>query len=270
MIGVIRNVCVTVALTVVAFGTIVIWRDSLRDPRFLDGWLLVLLIVIQFSYHLRRNSVARTLSTASSWYRLHIYAGYATAMIFLSHTSFSLPSGFVDWMLWIFFVVVTITGLIGLLFAAEIPGKLDLRERGLDYAEVPRAREDLAKQAVHLAEQALANPKAQVLSEYYASDLIRYFSGARDQIQHVRHSNWPLRRRMRQLSSLEKYLDQRGLETLNAFRQLVLTKNELDYQQAQFAMLQAWLFIHVPATYGLVVISLVHIAQVYAFSSGVP
>ncbi len=48
-------------------------------------------------------------------------------------------------------------------------------------------------------------------------------------------------------------------------RDLVEHKDQLDYAYAIQSTLKAWLFIHLPATYGLILLALLHLLLVYSF-----
>ena len=45
-------------------------------------------------------------------------------------------------------------------------------------------------------------------------------------------------------------------------------KNELDYQYALQGVLKGWLFIHIPLTYGMLLLAITHLVLAYAFSGG--
>jgi len=75
---------------------------------------------------------------------------------------------------------------------------------------------------------------------------------------------------MGELDNLRQYLDDAGKKRLAEIKDLVQAKDNLDYQYAHQGVLKAWLFVHIPATYGLIVLIIAHVAIVYAFSSGVP
>jgi len=50
---------------------------------------------------------------------------------------------------------------------------------------------------------------------------------------------------------------------------MVIEKDRLDFARVSLGLTRAWLFVHVPVTYGLVVLTVAHVFVVYAFSSGV-
>ena len=48
----------------------------------------------------------------------------------------------------------------------------------------------------------------------------------------------------------------------------MVEKDRLDFARVYLGLTRAWLFVHVPVTYALIVLTLVHIIVVYAYSSG--
>jgi hypothetical protein len=67
---------------------------------------------------------------------------------------------------------------------------------------------------------------------------------------------------------LMRYVDAEGQKKLRAIRELVVEKDRLDYARVYLGLTKGWLYVHVPVTYGLVVLTILHGIVVYAFSSG--
>ena len=74
---------------------------------------------------------------------------------------------------------------------------------------------------------------------------------------------------MFELETVEAELDQNACQAMQEIRSLVERKNRLDYQYAHEGALKLWLAIHIPATYGLLVLSVLHVLSIYAYRSGV-
>jgi len=45
-------------------------------------------------------------------------------------------------------------------------------------------------------------------------------------------------------------------------------KDRLDFARVYLGLTKGWLFVHVPVTYALIILTLLHILVVYAYSSG--
>jgi hypothetical protein len=73
-----------------------------------------------------------------------------------------------------------------------------------------------------------------------------------------------------EMDSLQRYLNQDGQDCVQRLREIVAAKDSLDEQYAHIGLMRLWLFIHIPATYSLLLLAVVHIVAVYAFSAGAP
>jgi hypothetical protein len=67
---------------------------------------------------------------------------------------------------------------------------------------------------------------------------------------------------------LIRYVDAAGQKKLAAIRDLVVEKDRLDHARVYLGLTKGWLYVHVPVTYGLVVLTVLHGFVAYAFSSG--
>ena len=70
---------------------------------------------------------------------------------------------------------------------------------------------------------------------------------------------------MNELDDINRRLDERELVYSERLRRLVEQKDRLDYAYALQTMLKVWLFVHVPTTYGLILLALLHLLLVYSF-----
>jgi hypothetical protein len=64
---------------------------------------------------------------------------------------------------------------------------------------------------------------------------------------------------------MTRYLNDQEMIQAEKLRALVERKNRLDYAHALQSVLKAWLFVHIPATYGLILLTLLHLLLVYSF-----
>ena len=106
------------------------------------------------------------------------------------------------------------------------------------------------------------------ITDLYATHLWDYFQGPRNFSAHLIGSQRPLKRLTDEIDNLSRYVDQQSQEKLATIKSLVVDKDQLDFARVYLGLTRAWLFVHVPVTYALVVLTLLHILVVYAFSSG--
>jgi len=268
--GVLRNVAVTAIAVAVLYWLVGLYDTALRDPRFLDGWILAAIILVQLSFHFRKQRPTRWAGQVSSWMTIHIYAGYFVIAAFIMHTDFSLPDSLLEWALWSVFVLVALSGAVGAYLSRAIPGKLEQGATQMTLENIPALRFKLAGEVDALALDSVEKVGSLAISEFYVDRLRGFFRKPRNLVAHLRGSRRPLTRMCNELDNLERYVDEPGKETLESIKDLVVAKDNLDFQYAHQGLLQTWLFLHIPATYCLIVLSVLHVAVVYAYSTGAP
>ena len=82
-------------------------------------------------------------------------------------------------------------------------------------------------------------------------------------------SQRPLKRLTDEIDHLSSYVDQQSQEKLAAIKNLVIEKDRLDFARVYLGLTKAWLFVHVPITYALMVLMVLHVLVAYSFSSQV-
>jgi hypothetical protein len=95
-----------------------------------------------------------------------------------------------------------------------------------------------------------------------------YFAGPRNLMAHLIGSKRPLKRLSEEIENLSRYVDPQSQEKLAAIKNLVIEKDRLDFARVYLGLSKGWLLVHVPVTYGLIVLIVLHVLVVHAFSSG--
>lgn len=254
-----------------------IYTAAFRDPRYLDGWLLAAGMGLQLFFHIAVKTAMLAPKAATRWRRFHVFLGYVLIALFVSHSDFSLPDTGLEWALWAGFVLVTLSGIFGIYLAWSLRTKRGIK-KDIKYERIPDLREELA-QAIHAVVRTNdTDPTASALpvppydawiSELYTGHLKDFFKDLRNVTAHLMGSQRPLKRLTDEIDSLSRYVDSQGQEKLDVIKNLVMEKDDLDFACVHLALTKGWLFIHVPATYALIVLTILHILVVYAFSSGV-
>jgi len=258
------------------FWLVWIYGNGLRDPRYLDGWMLAAGMSVQLYFHVAIKRASLSPKAAMRWRKIHIFLGYLLVAAFVSHSDFSLPDTTFEWALWIGFVLVTLSGIFGTYLAWSLKAKGRIDE-GIVYARIPSLRAELARSAeatvvkTDLAAVAIALPAPPYdawIMDLYASHLRGFFQGPRNLTAHLIGSQRPLKRLTDEIDSLSRYVDQKSQEKLAVLTQLVIEKDQLDFARVHLGLAKAWLFVHVPVTYALIVLTTLHIIVAYAYSSG--
>jgi len=253
-----------------------IYESGLRDPRYLDGWLLAAGMSVQLYFHIAIKTASLSPKSAKRWRNIHIFLGYLLIAAFVSHSDFSLPDTAFEWALWTGFVLVTLSGIFGAYLAWSLKTKRGIDER-ISYERIPTLRAELARD-VH-AVVSKTDPTAAAIAlpglpydawimELYSNHLRDFFQRQSNFGPHLIASRRPLKRLTDEIDNMSPYVDQQSQEKLAVIKKLVVEKDRLDFARVYLGMNKAWLFVHVPVTYSLIVMTVLHVLVVYAFSSG--
>jgi hypothetical protein len=265
-----------VAISAGLLWVVWLYTSGLRDARYLDGWALAAGMGVQLCFHITRKSVSLSPVSAGRWRSFHIFMGFLLIAAFASHSDFGLPDTAFEWALWAGFVVVTASGVFGTYLAWALAAKRSV-DSAIGYERIPARRAELAQAMVaavaepnlKAADTGLPSPPYDDwIGELFANHLKDFMAGPRNVRAHLTGSQRHLKLLTGEIETLSRFVDQGGQEKLATIASLVAEKDQLDFAQTYLALTRAWLLIHVPATYGLIVLTLLHIIVAYAFSSG--
>jgi hypothetical protein len=257
------------------FWLVWIYGNGLRDPRYLDGWVLAGGMCLQLYFHIAIKTASLSPKSAARWRKIHILVGYLLIAAFILHSDFSLPDTGFEWALWAGFVLVTLSGIFGTYITWSLQAKQAIDE-SISYDRIPARRVELARD-VHAA-VVNTNPTAAAIAlptpphhawimDLYTNHLRDFFRGHRNFTAHLVGSQRPLRRLTGEIDNLSRYVDQQSQEKLAIIKNLVIEKDRLDFARVYLGLAKGWLFVHVPATYALIVLTVLHVLVVYSFSS---
>ena len=231
---------------------------------------------LQLGFHIAVKTSRLAPKSAVRWKKFHIFNGYLLIAAFISHCNFSLPDTAFEWALWLGFVVVTASGILGTYLAWAQKAKHGIDET-LTFARIPARRDEIAREIHAIVSLTFpANPSVGLpappydawISDLYADHLQSFLERPRHLVAHLIGSQRPLKRITDEIDKLAPYVDQRNREKLATIRNLVVEKDRLDFARVYIGLTASWLFVHVPLTYSLFVLSVLHVLVVYSFTSG--
>ena len=267
-----RGAAVNLALVSAAFALFVLenWRRDigLHDFQFFNGWTLVTCIVVMMLLTWRKKVVILPLGRVRFWLLVHYYVGFLTVAVFIVHTKYEFPGSLLNWLLWSLFVLVSVSGLLGAAISKILPPRLEAQSERILFDRIPLFRAQLAAQAEAIARESVQDGNTRSIARLYMDTLSDFFAGPRNIVAHLAASKVPQSRLLGQLSAIERYLDDAGKDRLQKMRDLVEAKSNLDFHYTNGGLLRLWLFVHVPATYALLVAIDVHVVLAYAFAAG--
>ena len=231
---------------------------------------------LQLYFHIAIKRGTLSPKSAMRWRKIHIFVGYLLIAAFVSHSDFSLPDTGFEWALWTGFVLVTLSGIFGTYLTWSLKARRRIDE-GITYDRIPTRRAELAQKL--RAAISKSDPAAEAIvlpglphdawiMDLYTNHLKAFFQKPRNYAAHLFGSQRPLKRLIDEINNLSRYVDQPSQEKLAAIKDLVAQKDRLDFARVYLGLTRGWLLVHVPVTYGLLVLIALHIIVAYSFSSG--
>ncbi|MGH7969299.1 MAG: hypothetical protein ACREIC_11290, partial [Limisphaerales bacterium] len=190
------------------------------------------------------------------------------AFLFLLHIRFRIPRGNLEIILASLLVGVTISGIIGLFLSRSLPPRLARHSEEIIFERIPLLRQQLRSRVEDLIKNSVAEIDSSTLADFYVARLQSYFSRPRDWWWHVVGSDIPLHRRLVGLASLDRYLNDKELAVSATLAECIRAKDNLDHAYACQGLLKGWLFVHIPLTYSLIIIAIVHGFLAWSFTRG--
>lgn len=235
---------------------------------YLTGWLLLLLCLFLTAYNVRKKLPFLPLFSSRLWLQFHAYAGLFAGLVFFFHLRFAFPVGLFNLALAALFLAVTFSGIFGWWLSRVIPRRLTTAGGEVPFERIPAIRRDLQLRAEASALAAIPEAKAATLADFYVQTLAPVFAAGPAFLPHIMGSRATLNDRLAALAEVSRYLSPPEQARADSLAELVRTRHVLDFHYANQLLLKTWLFSHVPLTYGLLLLTALHVVLVHAFSGG--
>jgi hypothetical protein len=231
------------------------------------GWILIAACFFLALFNVRKKLPFLRLARASTWLQLHTYIGFAVIPLFAIHVGFAWPTGTMEGLMTMVFFLVVVSGLFGLLVTRMLPQRLARRGEEVIYERIPGFRNLMNSEAEAIALASVGGTKSKVLVDFYALYLRPFLSGPRGFWTHVMRPSDESCALRAEMDELETCLGDEERTVLDQLRERVRIKDDLDFHHANQSVLKYWFFIHIPFTYSLMILVLMHVVVVYAFGA---
>jgi hypothetical protein len=178
--------------------------------------------------------------------------------VYLLHTGGRWPDGRLETLLALVFFLVAASGAFGLWLSRWLPPRLARSGESLVYERIPALRHRLLADVKETVRKSELETRSTTLGDFHLNFLSRYFARRPGLFAPLTGDDKVHHEITRELNALRRFLDERESAFANQLAELVEAKRNLDFQQAGQRLLKVWLFVHVPLTYGLLVLMLVH------------
>jgi len=246
------------------------YAPTLDGSAYLSGWILAGMMVFLTLYNFRKKLPYPPLLKSSTWLQLHIYVGLLTVVILPFHMALRWPTGPFEVTLFIVYALVAGSGIVGLFFSRTIPARLTSQGDEVLFERIPYFIRQTRLRAEKLTVDSVASTDTTTLADYYADYLTDYFDGPRHLPHHLAQSDRPVAHLLEELRSRRRYFHEESQHFVDDLLELIRAKAALDYQYAMQGVLKLWLFVHLPLTYVLMLLVIVHMVLVHTFVGVAP
>ena len=262
------SVAVTVAVGAAIVAADVVTWASLRDPRYLTGWILFAVMIALALYGVRKKLPFLPLGTVAGWRAFHVLAGWLGIALFLLHVGFRLPQGALEISLAAMYLVVAVSGVAGLMISRIFAKRLTTHGDEVIHERIPVFLKLLRDECDDRIEQSVAESGSTTVADFYTSRVRPFIDRPRNLAEHVFGWNRARYTMRGDFDLVRRYLNADEEKALDWLFERVREKNQLDYAYALQGTLKGWLFFHVPLTCTMLLLSVVHVILVHAFSGG--
>ena len=253
-----RRRVATAAFLIATAASVVVYlmfEVSLRNTSIGTGLLLLLLVASLVALNVRKKMPLFPFFTSATWLQIHIYVGLFAVVCFGMHVGFRVPNGGLEVTLSLLFWTVALSGVVGLFLTRTIPKRLRMRGEPILFERHPIVLRRLRHGVAVRATETLDSPS---IAEFYARRLVDFFAKPRSFWWHLLESNRLQVALLGELEALGRYLNDEEDAVRVEIADLIKTKSDLDYHYAHQAMLKYWLFVHIPLSYSLLIVGVLH------------
>ena len=265
-----RTKAVVSSLIVAGFFSVFIYSFELMQKNAvnLSGWILLALALVLTLFNGRKKLTYPPLIKSSIWLQFHVYIGWLALLIFFFHTQWQIPNGPLESVLYIIFMLLALSGVLGVFVTRILPKQLASRGSEVIYERIPMFVRQLREQAEQLVLESVGYNNSTILSEFYRQSLESYLSGPSGLTAKIIRRDQEYLQLQSELKALHRYLTEEECDIADQLSAIVETKDDLDFHYVRQGVLKYWLFVHIPLTYSMLLFALVHLVLVQAFSIG--
>ena len=260
-----RAIAITSLVAIFIIVLVSAWETALHPTTYLTGWMLLVTVVFLSLYNARKKLTYPPLFKASSWMQVHIYAGYLAVVIFFLHTNAQVPNGSFEIILYLIFVLIAFSGVFGLYLQRTLPARLAHNDQEVIFERIPQFIKQFREQAQSLVIKAVANEDSSILEQFYYRNMRHFMAAPRNFWTHIFKTSRDQNAMQKKLQSEYRYMNANEIEIAEQLVLIIEQKHDLDFHYALQKVLKLWLFVHIPLTFSLLALLVVHLILVYAF-----
>lgn len=222
------------------------------------GILCFALILVLTIYFLRKNMYRYKVGSRNSWLQAHIYIGIIVFVLALMHVRFK-PTGTFSIFLFVIFLLVIISGIIGTLLYSSVPQSLvKFGRRVKQEDEIINNIENLVKEA-----DALVLNTSEELKKIYENKIRPLILLERVKWEYFFMKEEELiEKRKNLIKGFKENVSSHDMHDMKTLSSLLVEIEKHYLMLTRTRILGAWLSLHMPLTLALLTASIIHILLV--------
>ncbi len=265
----VRKYSIPISIFVGCLATLIVidaFDHALNNIAIVTGWLLFAIMFFQSCYQAQKKRQIK-FGDSASWLGSHICMGSLSMYIFMHHIDWRIPDGVFEVFMTFVYTGTVISGLFGLAMYRILPRRFIKSSEEITLQRIPQHIRQLRRQAEHLALDSIDKRDTAILAYYYKY-LLPFLLHPHFSVFHILGpSDRPIRGIKETESLVSHTLGAQDTDRVRTLLDIVKEKNRLDCQYTMKIAIKVWIFIHAPLAFSTVVLTIMHIAIVYAYMS---
>ncbi|MCY2974493.1 MAG: hypothetical protein NTW52_07470 [Planctomycetota bacterium] len=264
----------TVRAVVVTCGAVAImliiyqWIDKqLGRTDYYTGFTLLAASIGLMTLSMRKKLIVLPLGSVAVWQQVHQYLGLFAVATFMMHAGFPVH-GILETALSVIFVLISLSGSVGWYINKTTPRKLLAAGQAVLREDIATMRRSIAQQAYHIALTAAGKIESATLADHYTQRLSDFFSRRRSIAYCLVPTGRSRRELLHGLEKVSRHLGPEGRSCKQTLSELVIAKDDLDFQWAMQIRLRSWVIFHVSLVWSFFILVAYHIYLVYRYKGG--
>ena len=232
-----------------------------------SGWILLASIFLPSIFNIRKRLAAFNVGKASTWYAIHVVSGFAAIFFYILHAGAKVPTGVYEILLFILFVFVSLTGIIGYVVQMILPRRMTETGEEIIYEKIPEEIYEIRSNARSAMLNYTEASGSDLLSKHYDSGLRWFFEQPRFYMNHVLGGAKAPAWVRSQFDAIRRFASPDAMEHVDEIEKLAIHKLNVDTHFACQDVMKRWLLIHLPLAIAFLVTVLWHIILVHVYAS---
>ncbi len=225
------------------------------------GILGIVSIIFLTLYIVRKNTYRYRHGSMQSWLQAHIYIGIISFVLIVMHSGFDFTGVFSISLLTLFFLVI-VSGIIGFLIYNDVPRSLTKYGRDVKpEEEIVNRMENYLKEADNLVSNT-----SDEFRKLYQTRIRPFFRSKRTKWKYLFIEERELiNKRKNMMERYKNILSGKDYYDLNILSSILVEKEKLAFMWTKIKVLKVWLNIHMPLTFAMLAMVLIHILTTFYF-----